>query len=285
LAIAHRLSTLLAADVILVVDKGKIVERGSHKELLASGGLYAQLYHEWFSEAETVGRIPVSRARLFSGVPFPPQTALSFEAQRSYQQSHVQAGRDVEWPIQARGASPSFHSSPLLSLWPQKKTAAPIRQFRFPFAWMKPASATHFLPSVSAGKGYTSLRAFAPTARSAAQGTPHLIIISSYSDEIHEIALERESLTLGEADSNDIVLGRDQSISPYHAVLRKKDGDYYLFDHNSHRGVLVNGHKLDMGVGHKLTHGDQIMLGQYRLIFVYQEHSITVGQKQMEMKR
>jgi len=50
LAIAHRLSTILAADIILVVNKGEIVERGTHQELQALGGLYAQLYHEQFSQ-------------------------------------------------------------------------------------------------------------------------------------------------------------------------------------------------------------------------------------------
>ena len=50
LAIAHRLSTILSADVILVVDKGEIVERGTHEELLAEGGLYARLYNEQFSQ-------------------------------------------------------------------------------------------------------------------------------------------------------------------------------------------------------------------------------------------
>ncbi len=50
LAIAHRLSTILSADVILVVDKGEIVERGTHQELLERNGLYAQLYNEQFSK-------------------------------------------------------------------------------------------------------------------------------------------------------------------------------------------------------------------------------------------
>jgi len=47
-AIAHRLSTVLAADQIVVVERGAIVERGRHQELLAAGGLYARLYHEQF---------------------------------------------------------------------------------------------------------------------------------------------------------------------------------------------------------------------------------------------
>lgn len=61
--IAHRLSTVRAADLILVVEAGRIAERGTHDELLAAGGRYAQLYRTQFArpgspEAHPGGRAP-----------------------------------------------------------------------------------------------------------------------------------------------------------------------------------------------------------------------------------
>ncbi len=50
LVIAHRLSTVRHADLILVVDEGRIVERGTHTELVSGGGLYADLYRTQFAE-------------------------------------------------------------------------------------------------------------------------------------------------------------------------------------------------------------------------------------------
>ena len=47
--IAHRLSTIVDADLILVMDHGNIVEQGTHEELLAADGAYAELYNSQFS--------------------------------------------------------------------------------------------------------------------------------------------------------------------------------------------------------------------------------------------
>jgi len=51
IVIAHRLSTVRNAELIVVVDHGRIVQRGRHAELLADGGLYAELYHTQFDQS------------------------------------------------------------------------------------------------------------------------------------------------------------------------------------------------------------------------------------------
>jgi ATP-binding cassette, subfamily B, bacterial len=58
LVIAHRLSTIREADQILVIDGGRVGERGQHDELLASGGLYADLYRTQFAGQAPVGAGP-----------------------------------------------------------------------------------------------------------------------------------------------------------------------------------------------------------------------------------
>jgi ATP-binding cassette subfamily B protein len=61
IVIAHRLSTVRAADQILVVEAGRIVERGQHSALLSAGGRYAELYRTQFRDQETGDQPPVTR--------------------------------------------------------------------------------------------------------------------------------------------------------------------------------------------------------------------------------
>ena len=61
LVIAHRLSTVESADLIVVMDQGMIVQRGSHKELLAQEGLYADLYNAQFQDEEEPEPAPVKQ--------------------------------------------------------------------------------------------------------------------------------------------------------------------------------------------------------------------------------
>ena len=76
LVIAHRLSTIMSADVIYVVDKGRIVEHGTHEELLSHEGLYARLYREQYDS----GRI---EARFEDGVVFSDGSIVPTESRES----------------------------------------------------------------------------------------------------------------------------------------------------------------------------------------------------------
>jgi ATP-binding cassette subfamily B protein len=69
LVIAHRLSTVREADLILVVDEGRIVEHGRHDDLLAAGGLYAELYRTQFERQAVSPNTQIVRSA-------PPSTGI-----------------------------------------------------------------------------------------------------------------------------------------------------------------------------------------------------------------
>jgi ATP-binding cassette subfamily B protein len=57
IVIAHRLSTIRRATRILVLDKGRIVESGTHEELFRTGGIYRRLYELQFSTQDVLSQI------------------------------------------------------------------------------------------------------------------------------------------------------------------------------------------------------------------------------------
>jgi ATP-binding cassette subfamily B protein len=89
IAIAHRLSTIRNADVIFTIEGGMIVERGTHDELLARGGLYARLYEEQFGDGTV-------EAHCSDGVILANGRACRPSSQRSRTGSDAPARRPAE---------------------------------------------------------------------------------------------------------------------------------------------------------------------------------------------
>src|SRR5690242_9824022 len=94
IAIAHRLSTIRNADVIFAVENGTIVEQGTHDELLARGGLYAQLYEEQFGNG-------VVEAHCSDGVILANGRPCRPSSQRQRPDTHVPALQVSEPPVAA----------------------------------------------------------------------------------------------------------------------------------------------------------------------------------------
>lgn len=94
-----------------------------------------------------------------------------------------------------------------------------------------------------------------------------LVIMLQESTEtlIYQITLDETSI--GRAGSSDVLLEKDDNVSRHHALIRKENNQYVIYDSRSTEGVSVNGQKIPVEIAHILTNSDQISIGKYTLLF------------------
>ncbi len=94
-----------------------------------------------------------------------------------------------------------------------------------------------------------------------------LVIHSPYMEETPKVLLSKEEITIGRAGSSDILLDKDPQTSRHHAVIRKDEIGYRIYDLHSISGLLINGEHLQNDEGHLLADHDKIGIGGYTLTF------------------
>ena len=98
-------------------------------------------------------------------------------------------------------------------------------------------------------------------------GLARFIITSPYAEGSQEVVLESEEIAIGRAGSSDILLEHDTQTSRHHALLKRENDHYIIYDRRSISGVFVNGQKLADNTGHILVDGDRVRIGNYEVIF------------------
>ena len=108
-----------------------------------------------------------------------------------------------------------------------------------------------------------------------AETTAYLIIISPYIKEPYQVLLRGDETTIGRAGSSGILLEHDNLTSRHHALLKRENGRYFIYDRSSGNGVQVNGQRLSDNSGCALKDGDRIGIGNYELIFCLGTPKVT----------
>jgi serine/threonine protein kinase len=97
--------------------------------------------------------------------------------------------------------------------------------------------------------------------------TAHLIIFSPYAKDPYSVELHGEEMTIGRAGSSDILLDRDDLTSRHHALLKRENDHFLIFDRRSANGVQVNALPIQIDKGYPLIDGDYITIGNYQISF------------------
>jgi pSer/pThr/pTyr-binding forkhead associated (FHA) protein len=87
--------------------------------------------------------------------------------------------------------------------------------------------------------------------------------------------LQGDETTIGRAGSSDIFLDWDSLTSRHHALLKRKNNLFVLYDRRSANGVQVNGQRIQSDNGFELVDGDHISIGNYELIFRFRIPEVT----------
>ena len=95
----------------------------------------------------------------------------------------------------------------------------------------------------------------------------HLIIFSPYAEEAYIVELQTEELTIGRAGSSDILLDRDDLTSRHHALLKRENDRFLIYDRRSANGIQINGLPIQSDQDYPLIDGDHITIGNYELTF------------------
>lgn len=119
-------------------------------------------------------------------------------------------------------------------------------------------------------QAHTSTIHTKPLSRATGKTNPSpatLIITLPYRQNARKVTLQCQEITIGRADSSDILLDQDTLTSRHHALIKYEDQQYLIYDCRSANGVTLNGQKIAPEVGHSLTDGDHIQIGEYCILF------------------